>query len=75
MIKSEILTNPASEKISRHRTFTMAQLRKDYRDAQTQLIVLLTQLHEEKFTGELALHFLNGTVCTVETVDSQKIKP
>lgn len=74
-LKSNILTNPVSESVSRHRKFTMAQLRTDYRDAQTQLVVLLTQLHEEKFTGALSFHFANGTVCMVETVDSQKIKP
>lgn len=72
--KSNILTTPISESVSRKRTFTLAQLRADYRDAQTQFIVLLTQLHDEKFTGNLTLHFNCGTVCAVETIDSQKIK-
>jgi hypothetical protein len=75
VVKSNILTNPSSESIARRRTFTLAQLRDDYRDAQTQLVVLLTQLHDEKFTGQLSFHLLNGTVCSVETVESQKIKP
>jgi hypothetical protein len=72
---SAIISNPIAETISRRRTFTLAQLRADYRDAQTQFIVLLTQLHNENFTGSLTLHFNAGTVCSVETIDSQKIKP
>lgn len=61
--------------MSRKRTFTVAQLRSDYRDAQTQFIVLLTQLHDEQFTGSLTFHFNAGRICAVETIDTQKIKP
>jgi hypothetical protein len=72
---SAITSNPIAELISRKRTFTLAQVRTDYRDAQTQLVVLLTQLHEEGFTGQLLFHFQSGRVGTVETVENQKIKP
>lgn len=72
---SGILTNPTSESsiVSRKRTFTLAQLRTDFRDAQTQLVVLLTQLHEEGFTGQLQFNFTQGRICNVETVESHKI--
>lgn len=72
---SAILTNPVAESstVSRKRTFTLAQLRPDFRDAQTQLVVLLTQLHDEGFTGQLQFNFSSGRVCNVETVESQKI--
>ena len=74
-LKSEILTNPVSESstVSRKRTFTLAQLRSDYRDAQTQLVLLLTQLHEENFTGTLSLNFHAGHIRNVETIESEKI--
>ena len=74
---SGILTNPVADSstVSRKRTFTLAQLRPDFRDAQTQFVVLLTQLHDEGFTGQLQFNFSNGKVCNVETVESQKIKP
>ena len=74
--RSNILTVPVAESsaVSRKRTFTLAQLRPDFRDAQTQLVVLLTQLHNEGFTGQLQCIFSIGRVCNVETVESQKLK-
>ena len=75
--QSLILTNPVADSsiVSRKRTFTLAQLRSDFRDAITQFVVLLLQLHDEKFTGQLILNFTQGRVCNVETVESQKIEP
>jgi len=64
---------PISESISRKRTFTIAQLREDFKDAQTQLVVLLTQLHDENFHGSLQINFSEGRVCTVETVEKQRL--
>lgn len=72
-ITSLIMVRPTSESISRRRTFSIAQSRADYRDAQTQFTLLMTQLHEEGFTGSLNLHFSNGRVCNVETIESQKL--
>ena len=73
---SNILTTPIADSstVSRKRTFTLAQLRSDFRDAITQFVVLLLQLHDEKFTGQLILNFTQGRVCNVVTVESQKIK-
>lgn len=75
LVKSAITHVPASEStiVNRRRVFTLAQLRPDYRDSQTQFLVLLTQLHEESFTGQLILNFSQGRVCNVETVESEKI--
>lgn len=72
---SVILHNPVSEStsINRRRTFSLAAIRADYRDAQTQLVVLLTQLHDENFTGQLTFHLSSGRVCNVETTQSEKI--
>lgn len=73
--KSVILSNPITEStiVHRRRVFTLAQLRADYRDAQTQLVVLLTQLHEENYTGQLTFHFNEGRVCNVETIENKKL--
>ncbi len=71
--KSDIITTPLAESISRRRTYTIAQLRSDFRDAQTQFLVLLTQLHDENFSGQLTLHFSSGRILQVETVEKQKI--
>lgn len=73
--KSVILSHPVTESttVNRRRVFTLAQLRADYRDAQTQLVVLLTQLHEEGFTGSLSLNFSQGRVCNVETIENKKL--
>lgn len=72
-LASLILTNPTSESISRKRTFSLASLRPDFRDAQTQFIVLLTQLHDEGFTGSLQLNFSGGTIQNVETIEKQRV--
>jgi hypothetical protein len=71
--KSLILTKPMSEHISRKRTYSLAQLRDDFHDAQTQFVVLITQLHEENFTGSLQLNFNNGRICNVETTEKQRV--
>lgn len=72
-VKSNILTNPIAEYGSHRRVFSIAQLRADYRDAQTQFLVLLTQLHDENFSGQLTFHFSGGNILQVETVEKQKI--
>lgn len=73
--KSTITQVPLAESITRERTFTVGQLRDDFRDAQTQFLLLLTQLHEEKFTGQLSLHWNNGNVLAVKVSQTQKLQP
>ena len=70
---SAISVAPSSESISRRRVYTIAQLRADFRDAQTQYVVLLTQLHDEQFTGSFTVHFNRGNICGVETIEHQKL--
>ncbi len=71
--KSNIISTPIAESLSRRRTYTIAQLRSDFRDAQTQFLVLLTQLHDENFSGQLTLHFSSGRILQVETNEKQKL--
>lgn len=75
VLKSNIITNPVSDSstVSRRRTFTIAQLRTDYRDAQTQIILLLTQMHNEGFTGQLQFNFTQGRIANVESIESRKV--
>ena len=71
--KSLILTTPISESLTRKRTFSLAALRSDFRDAQTQFLVLITQLHEEGFTGSLQLNWSDGRIVNVETIEKQRL--
>lgn len=75
MLRSNITTNPIADTstVSRKRTFTLAQHRSDYRDAQTQIILLLTQMHDEGFTGQLQFNFTQGRICNVESIETQKV--
>ncbi len=72
-VESSIISTPIAESLSLRRTYTIAQLRADYRDAQTQFLLLITQLHEHQFSGQLTLHFSTGHILQVETVEKHKI--
>lgn len=72
-VQSNILTTPVHESISRKRTYTLAQLRSDFHDAQTQFIVLITQLHDTNFTGSLQFNWSDGRIVNVETIEKQKL--
>jgi len=67
-----VLNTPLHEVISRKRMFAIVQKRTDCQDAQSQLSLLLAQLRDEKFTGQLIFHFSSGNVCAVETIDNHK---
>lgn len=74
---SLIKTSPIHDTctVSRRRIYSIAQLRSDFRDAQTQFTLLLTQLHDENFTGQMTLNFNSGRVSNVELTESQKVTP
>lgn len=72
-MSTPILSIPKSESLSRHRTFDFPQLRPDHRDVTAQLAILLAQLRDERFNGQLTFHFNAGLVRLVETVEKQKL--
>ena len=72
-IVPSITSRPVSERITRHRTYTIIQTRSDFHDALAQFAVLLKQLHDDAFSGSLTLHFGQGTVNHVEAIESQKV--
>jgi hypothetical protein len=66
---------PISESrlVSRERTFRLMQARPDFKDVIGQIVILVSQLHDEKFTGEVQINFTQGSVNNAKLVESKKI--
>jgi len=65
----------SSVEVVRNRTFCLPHHRSDYADVISQFVVLLSQMHSEKFTGQVVLHFSQGSVNNVRVTDSKAIEP
>ena len=72
-IPDAVEIQPQSESISRKRTYSLASLRTDARDFFSQLLILLNQLMNARHTGQVVLNFNQGRLCSVETIETQKI--
>jgi hypothetical protein len=72
---SPISHTPLSESrtMLRERTFRIINLRPDFCDAITQLVIMAQQLHDERFTGTLSINLSQGTINNVKLTDSKKV--
>ena len=51
-----------SEQTIRERTYALVSGRSDYQDVIAQVMIVIDQLHREKYTGNLTMNFSNGGV-------------
>ena len=63
-----------SQKIVRQQTFRIWK-GSTFASIFGQLAIVLNQLHESKFTGKVEIDFGQGTITSVNTIDSQNIDP
>lgn len=59
--------------ITRERIFKPVQARKDRKDLIAQIAVLLEQLMDEKFSGQIYINCVSGGVANVTAKQSQKV--
>lgn len=69
-----VITNtPISDRIIRERTFDIAHLRADRKDALAQIVITIDELLKEGFTGQIHINCSQGKVNNVQASQSQKI--
>lgn len=62
-----------SRRVQRERTFALVSKRPDFQDVIAQYVILLTQLHSERFTGQLTINLSQGSPNNIKLVDSHEI--
>ena len=68
-----IAHRPASDRkhYTRERTFTLVQLRPDFKDVVAQFVITLEQLHSERATGSWTINFSQGSVTNTKMTETQ----
>lgn len=71
---SQIVLIPISDKqrVVRERVLHILHSRPDFRDAVAQFCLLMQQLHNDKYTGEVRINFGQGSVRDIHLIDLQK---
>ncbi len=59
------------KRYTRERTFSLSQRRPDFQDVLAQFMVLIQQLHTERFTGSWTINFSQGSVTNTQTTETK----
>jgi hypothetical protein len=69
---SLITSQPISEHHTRERTFALINLRPDFNDVIAQFVIMLEQMHKEKFTGSWVINFGQGAINNTKVIETKK---